>query len=163
MWKRASTAALRFTNYVPAGAASALKSKWTSRNSKRTWRTRTTRRKRGRGSIPRIDPRPLFLSPRIDPRPLFLPREVPRFFERLPGFEQALQAGQNQRPAVRRHADQFRIGLVDLLDERELDRFLLLFKLVGDTCVAFEMGFRKDFARAARQDQAPGRIDFEDF
>src|SRR5262245_42661980 len=41
MWKRASTAALRFTSFVPAGAASALKSKWTSRNSKRTWRTRT--------------------------------------------------------------------------------------------------------------------------
>src|SRR5262245_33952078 len=91
-----------------------------------------------------------------------MPFEAPRFFERLSGFEKALEAGQNQRPAVRRHADQFRIGLVDLLDERELDRFLLLFKLVSDTRVAFETGFGKDFARATRQDQSPGGIDFED-
>src|SRR5262245_3452261 len=101
-------------------------------------------------------------GPRALPRSP-MPFEATCFCERLAGFEQALEAGQNQRPAAGRHADHFRIGLVDLLDERELDRFRVLFKLVGDTCVAFEMSFRKDLARAARQDQAPGRIDFEDF
>src|SRR5438552_3071481 len=42
MWKRALTVAPSFMSYAPVGNASASKSKWTSRNLKRFWRTTQT-------------------------------------------------------------------------------------------------------------------------
>src|SRR5262249_3205675 len=73
------------------------------------------------------------------------------FGEGFAGFEEALEVGEDVRPPVRHHADQLRVGLVDFVNDGEFDRFPHRFEFVGETGIAFGMGFRKELV-APRKD-----------
>lgn len=74
------------------------------------------------------------MCPPLTSNPL---RPTAGLFERLAGFEETLQAGQNQRPFVRNRLDELRFVFVDLVDESELDRIALFFKFIGQTRKSF--------------------------
>src|SRR5262249_4324412 len=51
-----------------------------------------------------------------------------RFFERLSGFEKALEAGKDCRPTAGDSLNQLRVGYIDLVDDGELDGLGLRFE-----------------------------------
>ena len=66
---------------------------------------------------------PLFVS---DPL-----RPAAGLVQRLACFEEALEAGQDHRPSIRRRLDQLRVGFIHLMDHGELDRVAPFFEFVG--------------------------------
>src|SRR5262249_5967597 len=72
-------------------------------------------------------------------------RPFARFGERFARFEQALETGENVRPAIRDGLDEFRIGLVELVEDRELDRITHLFEFVRQARKAFGTQFGPEF------------------
>src|SRR5579871_4029419 len=64
-------------------------------------------------------------------------RPLGGFFERLAGFEEAFQAGQNVRPTVRHRLDELRLRLVHFVNDGELHGIANLLEFVSDPRIAF--------------------------
>src|SRR5262245_25984790 len=83
----------------------------------------------------RADPTGTIISDRcprlhvLEPDSMAL-RPAAGFFERLSGFQEALEAGQKVRPPVRAGLDELRTRRVALMDHRQLDRLADLFQLI---------------------------------
>ena len=58
-------------------------------------------------------------------------RPPPGFLQRLPSFQQTLQARQNHGPSSRNHFDKLRSGTIHLMDYRQLHRLALLLDFVA--------------------------------
>jgi len=62
---------------------------------------------------------------------LFASSPAASCFERFSCFEEALETRQDVRPSARNCLDKLRVGLIDLVDDGELDRLVLLFEFMG--------------------------------
>ena len=79
-------------------------------------------------------------------------RPTAGFRQRFAGFEETLEACQESRPAARNGLDELRVGLVDLMEDGELDRLARFFEFIGQARIAFGVQLGFEFI-APREDE----------
>src|SRR5262245_10811738 len=91
----------------------------------------------------------------------FSRRPVAGLDERCPRLEQALEARQDQRPAVRDGADELRLGTVHFVDDRQLHRITDRLELISQARISLLAQFGTELV-APLEHEPPRRNAFND-